>query len=103
MPHVGHMSLKAKPGSYAKLAARYRKFADEVMAHHADLHDVVIVGDPAKNTVEGFGIWDNAAEAATLEDTKDFAAFLKDIEAELAQAVERSDLELLYRLKPRPA
>ena len=103
MAHVGHMSIKSKPGSYAKVSARYKRFAEEVMAHHPDLHDVVIVGDPARNQVEGFGIWDNVAEAATLEDTQDFAAFLADINADLAQPVDRSDLELLYRLKPRPA
>ena len=102
MPHVGHTSLKSKPGAYAKVAARYKQFAEEVMAHHDDLHDVIIVGDPARNMVQGFGIWDSAAESATLEDTADFAAFLKDVEPDLAQPVDRSDLELLYRMKPRP-
>ncbi len=82
--------------------ARYRSFADQVMAHHADLHDVIIVGDPAQNTVQGFGIWENAAEAATLEDTEDFASLLADVEAHLAQPIQRTDLQLLYRLRPRP-
>ena len=102
MAHVGHTTLKSKPGSYAKVAARYKQFAEDVMAHHPTLHDVIIVGDPGRNQVEGFGIWDNAAEAATLEDTKDFETFLADVQAHLSQPVDRSDLELLYRLKPRP-
>jgi hypothetical protein len=29
----------------------------------------------ALNIVEGFGIWENAEQAASLEDTKDFANF----------------------------
>lgn len=102
MAHVGHLSMKTKPGKYAKVSARYRQFADQVMSHHDDLHDVLIVGDPARNMVQGFGIWDNAAEAATLEDTADFAAFLADVEGDLAQPIDRNDLELLYRLDPRP-
>jgi hypothetical protein len=102
LAHVGHLWMKTKPGRYAKVSARYRSFADQVMAHHADLHDVIIVGSPAQNTVEGFGIWENAAEAATLEDTEDFASFLADVESDLAQPIQRSDLELLYRLRPRP-
>ena len=101
MAHVGHMLMKTKPGRYAKMSERYRNFADQVMAHHADLHDVIIVGDPAQNTVEGFGIWENAAEAATLEDTQDFASFLAEIEADLAHPIERTDLQLLYRYRPR--
>jgi hypothetical protein len=102
MSHVGHLWMKTKPGSYAKVSERYRRFADQVMAHHADLHDVIIVGSPAQNTVEGYGIWENAEEAATLEDTEDFAAFLADVKSDLAQPVERSDLQLLYRLRPQP-
>jgi hypothetical protein len=73
------------------------------MVHHANLHDVVVVGDPSRNEVEGFGIWDDVSQAATLEDTQDFATFLADIQADLAQPVGRTDLELLYRLKPRPS
>ena len=65
------------------------------------MDDVIIVGDPAQNTVEGFGIWENAAEAATLEDTQDFASFLAEIEADLAHPIERTDLQLLYRYRPR--
>ena len=102
MAHVGHLWMKSKPGEYKKVADRYHRFAEEVMAHHKNLHDVVIVGDPARNIVEGFGIWENAAQAATLEDTKDFAAFLADVEPELAEPLQRRDLHLLYRLKPRP-
>jgi hypothetical protein len=94
--------MKTKPGSYARVAARYHRFAEEVMAHHPNLHDVLIVGDPATNNVEGFGIWENAAQAATLEDTRDFAAFLADVEPDLAAPIERSDLQVLYRMKPRP-
>ena len=101
MAHVGHMWMKTKPGSYAKVAARYRRFVDEVMTHHPALHDVIIVGEPAQNTVEGFGIWENAVEAATLEDTQDFATFLGDVEPDLAQPVQRTDLELISRLGPR--
>jgi hypothetical protein len=95
------MWMKTKPGSYLRVSARYRTFADQVMAHHADLHDVVIIGNPAQNTVEGFGIWENATEAATLEDTGDFASLLADVESDLAQPIERNDLQLLYRLRPR--
>jgi hypothetical protein len=102
MSHVGHLWMKTKPGCYAKVSTRYRTFADHVMAHHADLHDVIIVGSPAQNTVEGFGIWENADEAATLEDTQDFASFLADVESDLAQPIQRSDLQLLYRRRPRP-
>src|SRR5688572_4936667 len=101
MAHVGHLWMKAKPGSYAKVSARYHRFADEVMAHHPTLHDVVILGDPARNQVEGFGIWENDVEAATLEDTEDFAAFLADVQPDLAEPIRRSALELLFRLKPR--
>src|SRR6266540_5900715 len=85
MAHVGHMWMKTKPGSYAKVSARYRSFVDQVMAHHADLHDIIVIGNPAQNTIEGFGIWDNAAEAASLEDTQDFASLLADVESHLAQ------------------
>jgi hypothetical protein len=53
------------------------------------------------NIVEGFGIWENADQAASLEDTKDFADFLADIEANLAAPVERSDLLVFYRMNPK--
>jgi quinol monooxygenase YgiN len=102
MGHVGHLSMKAKPGSYARVSAHYHRFADDVMAHHSNLDDVLIVGDPAKNIVEGFGTWEDAAQAATLEDTRDSAAFLADVEPDLAEPIQRSDLQVLYRLKPRP-
>ena len=94
--------MKTKPGAYQRVAYRYHLFAKDVMAHHANLHDVIIVGNAASNAIEGFGIWENAAQAATLEDTKDFASFLADVEPDLAAPIARSDLKLLYRLKPRP-
>ena len=102
MAHVGHMTLKTKPGSYAKVSARYRRFVEEVMEHHGDLHDVVVAGSPSENRIEGYAIWENAKEAATLEDTKDFTSFLADVEPDLAKPVERTDFELIYRLRPRP-
>jgi hypothetical protein len=102
MAHVGHLSMRTKPGAYARVAARYRNFAEDVMAHHPNLHDVVIVGDAARNVIEGFGIWDNAAQAAKLEDTRDFASFLRDVEPDLAEPIRRSAPELLWRLRPRP-
>ena len=59
MAHVGHSWLKTKPGSYKKVCDRYHQFASEVLAHNADLHDVIIVGNQAQNTIEGYGIWEN--------------------------------------------
>jgi quinol monooxygenase YgiN len=102
MAHVGHLSMKTKPGAYARVAARYRRCAEEVMAHHANLHDVVIVGDAARSVIEGFGIWENAAQASKLEDTRDFAAFQADVEPDLAEPIQRSAPELICRLRPRP-
>ena len=43
---------------------RYRRFVARVLAHHANLHDVVFVGSPAENRIEGWGIWENAEQAA---------------------------------------
>ena len=102
MAHVGHSWLKTKPGSYQKVCDRYRKFAAEVMAHNKDLHDVIIVGNQAQNTIEGFGIYENAKHAAALEDTQAFADFLADVTNDLAEPVHRNDLELLYRMNPKP-
>jgi hypothetical protein len=45
MAHVGHSWLKTKPGSFQKVCDRYKQFASEVLAHSADLHDVIIVGN----------------------------------------------------------
>ena len=100
MAHVGHSWLKTKPGSYEKVCKRFHKFADEVMSHHSDLHDVIIIGNPAQNIIEGFGIWENASHAANLEDGADFASFMADVAGELAEPFHRNDLELLYRMKP---
>ena len=101
MSHVGHISLKSKPGSFKKVCDRYHLFAEQVMAHHPDLHDVIIVGNQAQNNIEGFGIWENAADAASLEDTADFAAFLNDIQADLAEPIQRNDLLVFYRMNPK--
>jgi hypothetical protein len=101
MSHVGHLSLKSKPGSFKKVCDRYHQFAEQVMAHHPDLHDVIIVGNQAQNNIERFGIWENAADAASLEDTADFAAFLSDIQADLAEPVQRNDLLVFYRMNPK--
>jgi hypothetical protein len=101
MSHVGHLSLKSKPGSFKKVCDRYHQFAVEVMAHHPDLHDVIIVGNQALNNIEGFGIWENAADAASLEDTQDFAVFLKDIQDDIAEPVQRNDLLVFYRMNPK--
>jgi|GEM_PF-176459 hypothetical protein len=101
MSHVGHLSLKSKPGSFQKVCDRYHLFAEEVLAHHPDLHDVIIVGNQAQNNIEGFGIWENAADAASLEDTEAFAAFLNDIEGDLAEPIQRNDLLVFYRLNPK--
>ena len=78
MSHVAHLSLQAKPGAFQKVCDRYHQFAQEVLAGHPDLHDVIIVGNQAQNIVEGFGIWENAEQAASLEDTEAFAKFLAD-------------------------
>jgi len=102
MAPVGHSKLKTKPGSYQKVCDRYHQFAKEVLAHNSDLHDVIIVGNQAQNTIEGFGIWENAKHAASLEDTQDFAAFLADVSGELAEPYQRDDLVLLYRMNPKP-
>lgn len=102
MAHVGHSRLKTNPGSYQKVCDRYHQFAKEVLAHNTDLHDVIIVGNQAQNTIEGFGIWENAKHAASLEDTQDFAAFLADVSGELAEPYQRDDLVLLYRMNPKP-
>ena len=101
MSHVAHLTLHAKPGSFQKVCDRYHQFAKEVLAGHPDLHDVIIVGNQAMNIIEGFGIWENAEQAASLEDTKDFADFLADIEANLAAPVGRSDLLVFYRMNPK--
>ena len=97
MSHVGHMSLETKPGSFKKVCDRYHQFAEEVLAHHANLHDVIIIGNQAQNVLEGFGIWENAEQAASLEDTQDFAQFLADIEGDLASPIRRNDLLVFYR------
>ena len=102
MAHVGHSWLKTNPGSYQKVCDRYHQFASEVLAHNADLHDVIIVGNQAQNTIEGFGIWENPAHAAALEDTQDFAAFMADVVNDLAEPMHRNDLDLLYRMNPKP-
>ena len=99
MAHVGHSWLKTKPGSYKKVCERYHRFAEEIIAHNKDIHDVVIAGNPAQNTIEGFAIWENATHAANLEDTHDFAVFLADVESELAEPFKRNDLDLLFRMK----
>ena len=57
--------MKTKPGAYQRVADRYHLFAKDVIAHHANLHDVIIVGNAASNAIEGFGIWENAAQVAT--------------------------------------
>ena len=101
MSHVGHISLKSKPGSFKKVCDRYHQFAEQVMAHHPDLHDVIIVGNQAQNTIEGFGIYEDASHAAALEDTQDFAAFLVDVADDLAEPFHRNDLVLLYRMNPK--
>ena len=101
MSHVGHISLQTKPGTFQKVCDRYHQFAQEVLAGHPDLHDVIIVGNQAQNVIEGFGIWENAEQAASLEDTADFAKFLSDIEDHLAAPVGRNDLLVFYRMKPR--
>jgi hypothetical protein len=102
MAHVGHSWLKTKPGSFQKVCDRYHQFATEVLAHNADLHDVIIVGNQAQNIIEGFGIYENASHAAALEDTQDFAKFLADVENDLAEPIHRNDLVLLYRMNPKP-
>ena len=102
MAHVGHSWLKTKPGSFQKVCDRYKQFASEVLAHNADLHDVIIVGNQAQNTIEGFGIWENASHAASLEDTQDFASFMADVAGHLAEPYHRNDLVLLYRMNPKP-
>ncbi len=101
MSHVAHLSLQTKPGSFQKVCDRYHQFAEEVLASHPDLHDVIIVGNQAQNVIEGFGIWENAEQAASLEDTADFAKFLADIEGNLAAPVGRNDLLVFYRMRPR--
>ena len=101
MAHVGHSWLKTKPGSFQKVCDRYKQFASEVLAHNADLHDVIIVGNQAQNIIEGFGIYEDASHAATLEDTQDFAAFLADVADDLAEPFHRNDLVLLYRMNPK--
>ena len=100
MAHVGHSWLKTKPGSFQKVCDRYKQFASEVLAHNADLHDVIIVGNQAQNIIEGFGIYEDASHAASLEDTQDFAAFLADVADDLAEPFHRNDLVLLYRMNP---
>ena len=52
MAHVGHSWLKTKPGSFQKVCDRYKQFASEVLAHNADLHDVIIVGNQAQNIID---------------------------------------------------
>lgn len=101
MAHVGHSWLKTKPGSFQKVCDRYKQFASEVLAHNADLHDVIIVGNQAQNIIEGFGIYEDANHAAALEDTEDFTAFLADVADDLAEPFHRNDLVLLYRMNPK--
>ena len=101
MAHVGHSWLKTKPGSFQKVCDRYKQFASEVLAHNTDLHDVIIVGNQAQNIIEGFGIYEDASHAASLEDTQDFAAFLADVADHLAEPFHRNDLVLLYRMNPK--
>ena len=101
MSHVAHLSLQTKPGSFQKVCDRYHQFAEEVLASHPDLHDVIIVGNQAQNVIEGFGIWENAEQAASIEDTADFAKFLADIEGDLAAPVGRNDLLVFYRMNPK--
>jgi len=102
MSHVAHLSLKTKPGSFKKVCDRYHQFAVEVMSLHPDLHDVILVGNQAGNDLEGFGIWENPEAAASLEDTENFATFMKDIQDELAAPIERNDLVVFYRMSPQP-
>ena len=101
MAHVGHTWLKIKPGSFQKVCDRYKQFASEVLAHNSDLHDVIIVGNQAQNIIEGFGIYEDASHAASLEDTQDFAVFLADVANDLAEPFHRNDLVLLYRMNPK--
>jgi len=101
MSHVAHLSLQTKPGSFQKVCDRYHQFAQEVLTGHPDLHDVIIVGNQAQNIIEGFGIWENAEQAASLEDTEAFANFLTDIETNLAAPVGRNDLLVFYRMNPK--
>jgi len=102
MAHVRHRWLKTKPGSFQKVCDRYKQFALEVSAHNTALHDLIIVGNQAQNTIEGYGIWENPAHAAALEDTQDFAAFMADVANDLAEPYHRNDLDLLYRMNPKP-
>jgi hypothetical protein len=95
------MTLEIKPGCFQKVCDRYHQFAQDVLVHHKDLHDVIIVGNQAQNVIEGFGIWENAAQAASLEDTQDFAKFLSDIESELASPIRRNDLVVFYRMNAK--
>jgi hypothetical protein len=101
MSHVAHLSLQTKPGSFQKVCDRYHQFAEEVLAGHPALHDVIIVGNQAQNVIEGFGIWENAEQAASIEDTEGFAKFLVDIEGNLAAPVGRNDLLVVYRMNPK--
>jgi hypothetical protein len=101
MSHVAHLTLQTKPGSFQKVCDRYHQFAQEVLADHPDAHDVIIVGNQAQNNIEGFGIWENAEQAASLEDTESFANFLADIENDLAAPVKRNDLLVFYRMNPK--
>ena len=101
MSHVAHLSLKTKPGSFQKVCDRYHQFAVEVMSLHPDLHDVILVGNQSGNDLEGFGIWENAEAAASLEDTENFAAFMYDIQDELAEPIERNDLVVFYRMRTK--
>lgn len=101
MAHVGLAKLKTKPGSYQKVCDRYHTFATEVMARNKDLHDVIIVGNQAENIIHGFGIWENAAHAASLEDGIDFAKLMSDIGDDLAEPFGREDLVLLYRMNTK--
>jgi quinol monooxygenase YgiN len=102
MAHVGHIQLKTKPGSFQKVCDRYKQFTSVVLAHNADLHDLIIVGNQAQNTIEGFGIYEDASHAAALEDTQDFATFMADVANDLAEPINRNDLVLLYRMNPKP-
>ena len=101
MSHVARLSLQTKPGSFQKVCDRYHLFASEVLVGHPDLHDVIIMGNQALNIIEGFGIWENAEQAASLEDTESFVNFLADIGTDLAAPVRRNDLLVFYRMNPK--
>jgi len=90
-------------GSGPKLTAvQLQAICFRSLAHNTALHDLIIVGNQAQNTIEGYGIWENPAHAAALEDTQDFAAFMADVINDLAEPCHRNDLDLLYCMNPKP-